>query len=267
MTGIVFKKYRYDGGLIEITDEDKNGDEIHCDFCGASFFILVDRAGKTFLECRCGNKMGEEQLQNTVKHCEIEKYQNLLESFEEIKDEFLFKIRTDNRNTDNERVGIFVDIQNLYYGAKENFSSKIDFKTLRDNVLRGRQLVSANAYLIDSSSNNNKSFISCLMQLGYTLRIKELKVRGNGSAKGNSDIEMAMDAINQKDKIDTAALVTGDGDFVPLVEFLKSKGIRVEVYSFSVNKNSTAFDLKQIADEFYEIDESYVYAEKQHVTA
>jgi len=261
MPEMVFKKYRYfQNQFIEINEESSK-DEIICEFCLGTFFTLIEKSGKQYLECRCGNKISDKDI-HIVRRDEAEKYQKLLESIDLLKDDFLFKIRTENKNTSNERVGIYVDIQNVYYGAKDNFNGKVDFKKLMDNILRERKLVTANAYVIDSSVNN-KNFVICLKQLGYNLRSKELKVRTDGSSKGNSDIEMAIDILNDKDKIDTIALVTGDGDFVPLVEFLKSKNIRVEVYSFSVHKNSTAFDLKQTATQFYEIDEKYLFVEEK----
>lgn len=257
MSEIVFKKYTYIDGKFKEINDDNTKNELICDFCQGTFFTLLEKSGKEYLECRCGNKLSNNNV-TFVRKSHVEKYQKLLESIDELKDDFLIKIRAENQNTSNERIGIFVDVQNVYYGAKDSFNGKVDFKKLLTNVLRERKLVSAKAYLIDSSVNN-KSFISCLRQLGYDLNIKDLKVRSDGSSKGNSDIELAIDVLAIRDKVDTVALISGDGDFVPLVEFLKSKNIRVEVYSFTMHKNSTAYDLKQVATRFYEIDEKYLF--------
>lgn len=261
MAEIIFKKYSYKSSKFSEINSQEEKNEVACTFCAGTFFTLIEKGGQEYLECRCGNKISNKDL-NFVRHSKIEKYQKLLESIDELKDDFLFNIRAENKNTSNERVGIFVDIQNMYYGAKDSFNKKIDFRKLLDNILRERKLVTANAYLIDSTVNN-KNFINFLKQLGYTLMIKDLKVRQDGSAKGNADIEMVIDILNEKDKIDTVALVSGDGDFVPLVEFLKSKNIKVEVYSFSIFKNSTAFDLKQSASQFFEIDKNYLLEKKE----
>ena len=257
MSEIVFKKYTYfSDNFVELNND--SSDEISCDFCEGTFFTLIERGGKEYLECRCGNKIHDKNLQY-VRRTEAEKYQKVLESIDALKDDFLFTIRNENRNTSHERIAVFVDVQNIYYGAKDSFNGgKIDFKKLLTNVLKERKLVTANAYLIDSNVDN-KSFMSCLKQLGYELKIKNLKVRSDGSAKGNSDIELTIDMLNIIDKIDTIALISGDGDFVPLVEFLKSKNIRVEVYSFSEHTNSTAFELKNVASRFFEIDKSYLF--------
>jgi len=233
---------------------------IECNFCGGNFFSKISRDDKEYLECKCGNKMSKEDCQH-IRKPNVEKYEKFMDSIQESKDDFLINIRNENFDTDKERVGIFVDIQNVYYGAKDSFNGKVDFQKLLNNVLKKRKLVKANVYLIDSKVNNRK-FMDCLNLLGYTIRIKNLKIRGDGSSKGNSDIEMAIDVLNECDKIDTAALITGDGDFVPLVEYLKSKNIRVEVYSFSKYKNSTAYDLKECADYFYEIDRTYLFEKK-----
>lgn len=193
-----------------------------------------------------------------MKESKIQNYQKLLEAVECLKEDFLFQIRVENRNTPDERVGIFVDIQNVYYGAMDNFNSKIDFKKLTESIIKGRKLVVTNAYLI-RADNDNTNFVNFLKQLGYNIVSKDLKKRSDGTAKGNLDIEMAMDIINSKDKLDTIVLVSGDGDFVALVEYLKSQNIQVEVYSFSSNKNVTSQDLKNVASKFFEIDETYLF--------
>jgi len=264
MAGITFKKYKYSSNdFIEVEDGYNDEDQITCRFCTSEHFTIIKKGSTKCLECRCGNKIFFEDFSST-RNSKTRKYQKLLESIDELKDDFLYNIRSENRNTSKERIGIFVDIQNVYYGAKDNFKKKIDFKVLLENCLKGRKLVTANAYVINNLSIDNKNFVSLLQKLGYTIKDKDLKVRTDGSSKGNADIEMAIDIINEKDRMDTVALISGDGDFVPLVEFLKEKNIDVEVYSFSVNKNSTAFDLKESATRFFEIDESYLFRKKDN---
>jgi uncharacterized LabA/DUF88 family protein len=263
LSEIVFKKYTCLDEKFKEINEENNKNELICSFCTGSYFVKIQKGGKEYLECRCGNKISVDSV-SFLKRSQVENYQKLLESIDDLKDDFLIKIRSENKNTENERVGIFVDVQNIYYGAKDSFNSKVDFKKLLTNVLKKRKLVIANAYVIEGNTNN-KSFVSFLKQLGYELKSKELKTRGDGSQKGNSDIELAIDVLNVQDKVDTICLISGDGDFVPLVEYLKSKNIKVEVYSFSVYKNSTAFDLKQVASKFFEIDESYLLKEEENI--
>jgi uncharacterized LabA/DUF88 family protein len=197
-----------------------------------------------------------------MKESKIKNYQKLLEAVDDLKGDFLFQVRVENRNTQDERVGIFVDIQNVYYGAKDNFKGKIDFRKLTDSMLKGRKQVVLNAYLVNSD-NDNTNFVSFMKQIGYNIVSKDLKKRSDGSSKGNLDIEMAIDIITEKDRLDTVILVSGDGDFVALVEYLKSQNIQVEVYSFSNIKNITSQELKNVASKFFEIDETYVFDEKR----
>ena len=196
-----------------------------------------------------------------MKEKKIKMYQQLLESVDQLKDDFLFQIRLENRNTQDERIGIFLDIQNVYYAAKDNFGAKIDFRKLTDSITKGRKNVISNAYLINSDTDNT-NFVNFLKQLGYNIVSKDLKKRSDGSAKGNLDIEMAMDILNGKDKLDTVVLVSGDGDFVALVELLKTENIFVEVYSFSNIRNVTSSELRNTASKFFEIDESYLFDER-----
>jgi uncharacterized LabA/DUF88 family protein len=197
-----------------------------------------------------------------MKESKIQNYQKLLEAVDSLKDDFLFQVRLENRNTPDERIGIYLDIQNIYYGAKDNFKKKIDFKKLTESIVRGRKLVIANAYLVKADSDNS-GFVNFLKQVGYNIVSKDLKKRSDGSAKGNLDIEMTIDIMTDKDSLDTVVLVSGDGDFVALVDYLKVKNIQVEVYSFSNIKNSTSPKLKSIASKFFEIDESYLFEESR----
>lgn len=193
-----------------------------------------------------------------MKENKIRHYQNFLETVLPIQDDFLFQVRQENRNTPDERIGVFVDIQNIYYGARDNFNGKIDFKKLLENVVRGRKLIAAKAYIVNSEVDN-RQFVKLLSQLNYEVVSKSLKTRMDGSQKGNLDIEMTIDIMNLKDKLDTVILVSGDGDFVPLVEFLKSKNISVELYSIN---DSTAMDLRNTVSRFFEIDQSYLFSGK-----
>jgi uncharacterized LabA/DUF88 family protein len=189
-----------------------------------------------------------------MKDSKIKTYQKFLESTEAIKDDFLFQIRQENRSTQDERIGLFVDIQNIYYSSK-SLGGKIDFKKLLENTVRNRHLITAKTYLVNSDVDNSQ-FVKLLKQLKYDIVSKSLKTRADGSQKANLDIEMTIDIMEAKNGLDTVAIVTGDGDFVPLVEFLKLQSISVEIYGVLT---TTAVDLKNAASRFFEIDSSYLY--------
>lgn len=161
----------------------------------------------------------------------------------------------------HQRVGIFVDVQNIFYSAKWLFKAKINFKILLEEIVGDRDLVRAIAYIVQKPDIDQGNFIEALLRLGYEIKSKELRVRGDGTAKGDWDMGIAIDTISISPKLDTVVLVTGDGDFVPLVEKLKASGCRVEVLSF---EKSTANELIEAASEYTALDESFLdFAEKK----
>lgn len=155
----------------------------------------------------------------------------------------------------HQRVGIFVDVQNIFYSAKWIFQGKINFKTLLEEIVGGRELIRAIAYIVQKPDIDQSSFIDALLRLGYEIKSKELRVRGDGTAKGDWDMGIAIDTISISPKLDTVVLVTGDGDFVPLVEKLKASGCRVEVLSF---EKSTAKELIDAATEYTALEQSFL---------
>ncbi len=157
----------------------------------------------------------------------------------------------------NLSVGVFVDMQNLYYGAKNTLKRKVDFKNLLQVAVRGRRLYRAIAYLIDLERVNQDGFIHVLRSIGYEVKLKEPKKFYNWDRieyKADWDMGIAIDAIAMAEngKVDVVVLMSGDGDFVDLVNFLKVKGIKVEVISF---KSITAKELINSANEYIDLEE------------
>lgn len=152
-----------------------------------------------------------------------------------------------------QRIGIFVDVQNIFYSAKNIFHSKINFKKLMDLIVGNRQMIRAIAYIVIHSDIDQSGFIDVLTRLGYEIKSKELITRQDGTSKGDWDMGIAIDSIAISEKVDTIVLVSGDGDFVPLVEMLKARGCRVEVVSF---ERSSSQELIKSASWFIPIEES-----------
>ncbi|MEM2924765.1 MAG: NYN domain-containing protein [Methanocellales archaeon] len=151
-----------------------------------------------------------------------------------------------------QRVGVFVDVQNLYYSARYLYNSKVDFKEILKEAVRGRSLIRAIAYVIRADVKEEVGFFEALLKIGYEVKAKDLQVFYGGTKKGNWDIGIAMDAIELAPKLDTVVLVSGDGDFIPLVEHLKrAMGCKVEVMAFG---RSTSSRLIEEADEFIDLD-------------
>ncbi|MCX7995105.1 MAG: NYN domain-containing protein [candidate division WOR-3 bacterium] len=158
--------------------------------------------------------------------------------------------------TKKENIAIFVDSQNLYYSAKMRYGAKVDYEKLLELITKGRNLVKAYAYIVQPPEGDVKPFATSLEHIGYIVKIKDVRTRADGSAKANWDMGIALDVLGMIDYVDTIVLASGDGDFVPLVEFVKNRHKRVEIFAFPEN---TAYDLKEKADRFEPLDERVIY--------
>jgi len=138
--------------------------------------------------------------------------------------------RTVYENT-AQRVAIFVDVQNMFYSAKTLHQSKIDYRKLLEEILKGRQLVRATAYVVQKADVDQSAFLEALRRSGYEVKGKELTIRDDGTSKGDWKVEIALDAVALGARMDCMVLVSGDGDFVPLLRTLDAHGCRTEVVS------------------------------------
>ncbi|RME58472.1 NYN domain-containing protein [Candidatus Parcubacteria bacterium] len=154
----------------------------------------------------------------------------------------------------SQRVGIFVDVQNLYHSAKNLYQSRINYKELLRALVGGRKLIRAVAYVVKSDASTGEgSFFDALEKSGLELRSKDLQVYPDGMKKADWDVGLAVDAIRMSAFLDVVVLVTGDGDFVPLVEYLKwGTGRLVEVAAIHKTASSK---LREAADRFYNIED------------
>ena len=155
-----------------------------------------------------------------------------------------------------QRVSVFVDVQNMYYSAKNLYNAKVNFAQVLRNAVMGRKLVRAIAYVIKADIKEEKNFHDALEAIGYEVKSKDLQTFAGGAKKGDWDIGIAIDAIELANKLDTVVLVSGDGDFVPLVDHLKrALGCRVEVMAFGP---SSSGKLRDEADEFIDMDKNKI---------
>jgi uncharacterized LabA/DUF88 family protein len=151
----------------------------------------------------------------------------------------------------SQRVGIFIDTQNLYHSAKNLYKAKVNFGQVVKEAVAGRNLIRAIAYVIRTESEEEKGFFDALNKLGIETKVKDIRVFAGGAKKADWDIGMAIDAVAMGQKLDTVILATGDGDFVPLVEYLKyTYGVQVEVIAFG---KSSSGQLREAADDFIDI--------------
>jgi uncharacterized LabA/DUF88 family protein len=151
----------------------------------------------------------------------------------------------------SQRVGIFIDTQNLYHSAKNLYRAKVNFGNVVKEAVAGRSLIRAVAYVIRTESEDEKGFFDALNKAGIETKVKDIRIFAGGAKKADWDIGMAIDAIAMANKLDTVILATGDGDFVPVVEYLKyTEGCQVEVIAFG---KSAAGTLKDAADDFIDM--------------
>jgi uncharacterized LabA/DUF88 family protein len=157
------------------------------------------------------------------------------------------------RNPD-QRVAVLVDSQNMYYSARNLFNTKVNFKALLKHVVHDRLLVRAIAYVINAEAAGEKiNFFEALNEAGFEVKEKELTIFLGGAKKGDWDLGIAMDAIRLGNKVDSIVLITGDGDFCPVVNYLQqSLGCLVEVVAF---RHTSNHQLIEMADDFTDIEE------------
>lgn len=153
-----------------------------------------------------------------------------------------------------QRVGVFIDTQNLYHSAKNLYHAKVNFGKVVEEAVADRSLIRAIAYVITTESGDEKGFFEALGKVGIETKTKDLQIFAGGAKKADWDVGLAVDAIKMAPKLDAVILVSGDGDFVPLVEYLKTnEGCQVEAVSFG---KSTSAKLIEACDSFTDLDEN-----------
>jgi len=151
----------------------------------------------------------------------------------------------------DQRVGVLVDVSNLYHSARVLYRKKVNYKNVLESAVSGRKLIRAIAYGITTTEGMEEKFLETLKAYGYDVKTKDLQIFPDGSKKGDWDVAIAIDAIKMAPKLDVVVIISGDGDYIPLVEYLQGTfGCRVEVLAFS---ESTSAKLLEVADDFLDL--------------
>lgn len=154
----------------------------------------------------------------------------------------------------DQRVGIFVDVQNMYYSAKNLFNKKVNFQEILKTSVAGRKLIRSIAYVIQAQTKEEQAFFDALAKQGFEVKMKDLQIFPGGMKKGDWDVGITTDAIKLANKLDVIILVTGDGDYIPLVKYLQeNKGCLVEIIAFSETASSK---LIENADDFTDLSKN-----------
>jgi uncharacterized LabA/DUF88 family protein len=151
-----------------------------------------------------------------------------------------------------QRVAVLIDVQNLYYSARNLYQARVNFREILKTAVGRRNLIRAFAYVVRTKTGEEKPFFEALVKLGIETRIRELQEYYDGTKKADWDVGITVDAIRISSSVDTIVLASGDGDFIQLVEYLENQGKRVEIIAFGRSASSR---IKEIADAFIDIEQ------------
>jgi uncharacterized LabA/DUF88 family protein len=151
----------------------------------------------------------------------------------------------------DQRVAILIDTQNLYHSAKNLYKAKVNFGAVVEAALGKRKLIRALSYVVNTESGEEAPFFEALEKVGIEIKTKDLQIFYGGAKKADWDVGLAVDAIKLAHKVDAIILATGDGDFIPLVEYVKSQGCQVEAITFG---RSASGKLRETVDDFIDLD-------------
>lgn len=152
-----------------------------------------------------------------------------------------------------QRIGVLIDVQNLYYSARNIYQARVNFREILKTAVSQRNLIRVFAYVVRTKTGEERPFFEALLKLGIETRIKDLQEFYGGAKKADWDVGITIDAIRIAPSVDTIVIISGDGDFVSLTEYLQNQGKRVEVLAFGKSASSR---LKEKADEFVDLDEN-----------
>lgn len=154
----------------------------------------------------------------------------------------------------DQRVAVLVDVSNMYHSAKNLYKARVNFKEVLQDSVAGRKLIRAVAYVIKTETDEGSSFFEALSQQGFEVRMKDLQIFAGGAKKADWDVGIAMDAIKLAAKVDVVVLVSGDGDYLPLMAYIQNtSGCLVEVVGF---RQTTSSRLIEESDDFLNLSEN-----------
>lgn len=156
-----------------------------------------------------------------------------------------------------QRVGVLVDVANMYHSAKHIYNKRVNFKEVLKDAVAGRKLIRATAYVISTENDEENAFFEALSQQGFEVKMKELQIFAGGAKKADWDVGIAIDAIKLANNLDVVIIVSGDGDYLPVVEYMQNtSGCLVEAMAF---RKSASSKLVEKVDDFIDLGSSKKY--------
>ncbi len=160
-----------------------------------------------------------------------------------------------------QRIGVLVDVANMYHSAKNLFNKRVNFKEILNSAVAGRKLIRATTYVVRTEAEEETPFFDALVQQGFEVKMKDLQIFAGGAKKADWDVGIAIDAIKLAEKLDVIILVSGDGDYLPVVSYLQNnKGCLVEIMAF---KKTCSSRLIEEADDFIDLGANPKYLIKR----
>lgn len=148
-------------------------------------------------------------------------------------------------DTSTRRVGVFIDVQNMYYSARNLYNRKVNFPAIVEQSVGNQKLIRALAYTVSTQGGDESAFFDALEKNGIDVIAKDLIEYDSGVKKGNWDVGLAIDVVRMVDMLDVVVIVSGDGDFAPLGDYVRGRGRIFHVASF---RESTSSELLDVAD-------------------
>jgi uncharacterized LabA/DUF88 family protein len=155
-----------------------------------------------------------------------------------------------------ERIGVFMDVQNIYYTVKQHYNAHFDYQYFLRKVSQKGEIMLANAYATNKQDRAQQHFQSLLKSFGYDVKLIDYIQRRDGSSKGDWDVGISLDIVQAGPNLDCIILASGDGDYESLVKFVKKRySIKFEVYGVP---GLTAQKLIAVADAYVPIYDEYI---------
>jgi len=151
-----------------------------------------------------------------------------------------------------QRVEVLIDVQNLYHSAKNLYHARVNYEEVLKSAISGRKFIRAFGYVVRTKTGEETPFFDALSKIGIETRVRDLQEWYGGAKKADWDVGIVIDAIRTAPGVDVIILCSGDGDFIPLVEYLKNQGKRVEIMAFG---KTTSGKIIEVADEFIDLDD------------
>ena len=153
-----------------------------------------------------------------------------------------------------QRIGVLVDVQNMYYTAKVLYKKKVNFKNILSEAISGRKFIRAIAYGVKTEGGLEEKFFDALEKQGFEVKTKDLQIFAGGAKKADWDVGIAIDAVRLSKSLDVIVLVSGDGDYVPMIDYVKNTtGCRIEAMAF---QRSASAKLIEVSDEFTDLSKN-----------